>query len=226
MTKPTAIDWLQAQPVFDYFKGRILGRMYDVEEYFQEMHRMLGKKQLQLDQSVEEYLKTLDGEQLKFTDKSDFWEDYQLYDAQLPQLAFQSIVILVYSSYEFALHELCKIVQTMAGLPQGPARNNIYAYKDYLTENCEIDFPEGNWNEIDNIRVVRNAIAHYNGTVSDDYSQVEQLKSFITPRSDISIGKWDEILPKYEFCVFQISEMKTHLESTIEKTRVKFPDIE
>jgi len=167
---------------------------------------------------LEEYLqeysdKFLKEELKKYPDNLDPYVENMIYSQyfylaeSLPNILRTSFIVTCYSYLEHELIQKCKIEKNAKPLQLSINDLNgkgIEQAKNYLIKVVGIDFPIGEpWNEIMNIKDIRNFIVHKRG-ILDNSKKAEKIRTYIDKRQDISL-ELDEIILSADYCRYVIN---------------------
>jgi hypothetical protein len=101
----------------------------------------------------------------------DIVEEEIIISSEFPNILNQSIYLTVYSTFENEFFTLCEACQEIENLKIGPkdvkGRNYLEKCRQYCTKFLNINFDSLNekWVEIRKYQLIRNSIAHNNGTI-------------------------------------------------------------
>ena len=115
----------------------------------------------------------------------------------------KSFLISLYSFLEYLLMQKCRsqkgdILDPSALGIRG--KNDVDRARIYLTKVLHVSFPSNSqeWKEIQNIRMLRNCIAHNNGRCDKD--KYKKLRDYVAQNSDILSLSSSEIVISGEYC--------------------------
>ena len=101
----------------------------------------------------------------------DIVEEEIIISSEFPNILNQSIYLTVYSTFENEFFTLCEACQEIENLKIGPkdvkGQNYLEKCRQYCTKFLNINFDSLNekWVEIRKYQLIRNSIAHNNGTI-------------------------------------------------------------
>lgn len=119
----------------------------------------------------------------------DFYEIEMLNKSEFSNILYQSIFLTIYSTFESEFFKLCESCQEIENLKIGPKDINgkgyIDQYRKYVTKVLDVNLDSLNqkWVEIRNYQLIRNSIAHNNGTLK---SPKKEFLTFIEISDGIS----------------------------------------
>ena len=158
---------------------RILLYEFDVlNEHQTFAAKSLSRKQKALESEIEKMTANMDDEeQSGYIDH--MHEEYVTATESLPRMQWYAQFLIVYSTFEHMLHELCRIVQRRSDFSlsfKDLEGAGITRARNYLVKvaGVEAPFQTAAWNRALLLAEIRNAIAHRNGEI--DY-QPENKKA-------------------------------------------------
>jgi hypothetical protein len=141
-------------------------------------------------------------------------EDYQNFSKEYPNKLRLASLLETYTVLEKYLIKVCMSLKDSLLLDEElPQKPNVGNLKCYLKTNCSgIDFNEFNpeWESIDNIRLIRNLIAHGYGAFEievDDKGEIikgNKISTFLLKNSNITILENEEDLKKRKEGIYNI----------------------
>ncbi len=161
-----------------------------------------------LQQYSDEFLKGLKNEIQKNQDdpflgqlEDYLYDTHQILAKEYPNILRKSIIITCYSYLEKELFIICEIQKNAKSLPldvKDLKGNGIEQAKKYLNKVAGIDFSDNKtWEEIQNIRKIRNLIVHKDGILDDK----DKIREYIEKRpSEISIEGNKIIFKNADYC--------------------------
>lgn len=155
-------------------------------------------------------------------DAFDIVEEEIIISSEFPNILNQSIYLTVYSTFENDFFTLCEACQEIEDLKIGPrdikGQNYLEKCRKYCTKFLNIDLNSLNekWVEIRKYQLIRNSIAHNNGTIkSPDKDLLEFIENsngikFDIKNSSIKIESIDflkTMIDKFICFLFAIAEL-------------------
>ena len=120
----------------------------------------------------------------------DFYQE-ALYEVKIFQSTFRtSFLIACCSNFEYQLNNICKKEQKNKSLKLGyndMSGQGIDQAKNYFRKVIGVDISlDKSWQEVTNIKKIRNKLVHNNGVLEPEKSDKE-IKEYISHRPDLSI---------------------------------------
>ncbi|MDF1532267.1 MAG: hypothetical protein P1P72_08145 [ANME-2 cluster archaeon] len=152
---------------------------------------------------MEEYLeeypdKFVEGELKKYSEldpslESAIYSEFFYIKNEFPILLRYSFLVTCYSYFEHELIQECD--SKVSGIEEA---------KNYLINDASIDFSiDKSWNEILDIKKIRNCIVHSEG-ILDDCRFAKHIRNYISRRHDIFIEN-DRIILSADYCKYVIN---------------------
>lgn len=120
-------------------------------------------------------------------------DEFQNYDKYYPNNLRYSILVQSYSFLEYYLKRICDHIYYANDLPfkvkDLNGNGDLEKSKIYLAKTCALDFGSFNpeWVFINNVKEVRNAIAHSRGEFDIEDNKYKNLVNFIKSNSSLSV---------------------------------------
>ena len=178
-----------------YFKG-----------YLGDMEKNLKDNEFKLEEEFQE-VDTYDHEQYLIDQAEELREYYNIF--------YSSFIITVYSYFEYKLNKFCKIAENRSDsrVKLGDIKGNgIGKSRRYLDKVHHFQLPSDNiWEDITNIRKIRNHLAHQSGEVENPKPN---LKRYIKKIDGIKLVEGfgsKEIKIEKEYCNFVIKIIEEYL---------------
>ena len=163
-----------------------------------EVHRSFAEASLagaieSLDLSIARVVADLDDEQ-RDSYYDHMYDEYENVSEVLPRLQWNSEFLLVYSTFEHMLNELCRVVQKRSDFElsfKDLGGSGIERAKNYLSKvaGVKTPFDKPNWQRAKLLGEIRNAIAHRNGEVDCLPNDKKSLGARLSKESYLQLKK-------------------------------------
>ncbi len=173
---------------FDLHHFYIIDSFFSIEEYFniaQETYNAEQKKyHNKITKMIDKLRSNNDDESLSDSYSKIVESRDMLFFSKL----YYSLVIMIYSSIEHNMYDLCKYIKNKKNYEidvKDIKGNGLFQCITYLEKVCVIDFKSMNisMNEFHILNKIRNGIIHNNGIISS--SDLPQIKKYIIRNSNI-----------------------------------------
>ena len=186
-----AYNWLtELSEYLSTIEKHLAALKNDVFERFMERQRKMGVVTVPDGTSIEEF----------FHSHRHAWPEFRF-----ANLLRRSYTVLLYSIIETCLIDICSILSKQ-GDPRSikdmkkKEKSYLKRASRYLTEVLEIKFQDDKqWEEINDLRRLRNCLVHDNGEVDDDSPGSVLLKNYIASHPFLDIGN-KEIVIEQGYC--------------------------
>ena len=163
-----------------------------------EVHRSFAKASLaraikSLERRVAKEVADLDDDQ-RDAYHDHMYNEYDNVNEVLPRLQWNSEFLLVYSTFEHMLNELCRVVKKRSGFDlsfKDLGGSGIERAKNYLSKvaGVKTPFDKPNWQRAKLLGEIRNAIAHRNGEVDCLPNDKKSLGARLSKESHLQLKK-------------------------------------
>jgi len=178
---------------------------YGLEEYLENIEKFLKGKKSKLRR---QYLKWDDRIKQLPPDKQEFYKQYWLeefnqYSIEFPRILRNSFLVTAISLLEFELAIICKKLKEQQQIPiswrelKGDTLEQAKRFCNVAGLNIASD--NENWQNIQNVYLVRNCIVHNNGSIKGSKDERKLIK-FAQQERIISQGEDKEIDLTKQFC--------------------------
>jgi hypothetical protein len=141
-----------------------------IKAYLENTQRMISRYNKKIYKKYEKWFQE-HKHNSEMPDAFDIYEEKILIGSEFPNILNQSIYLTVYSTFENEFFTLCEVCQEVENLKIGPrdikGQDNIGQCRKYCVKVLNINFDSLNekWAEIRKYQLIRNSIAHNNGTI-------------------------------------------------------------
>ncbi len=191
-----------------------------------EEHRIFAESSIKgsiksLEARIEKESKQLDPDE--HDDYFDYMHDEYLSTKEIvPRIQWNSQFLIVYSTFEHMLHELCRIVKRRSGFDlsfKDLGGLGIERSKNYLSKVAGVKSPFQNpdWQRAKLLAEIRNAIAHSNGEIEINSTNKKLLGTRLEKEQHLKLKKLipeqedAQIVLSSEFVRNSISELRAVL---------------
>lgn len=135
-----------------------------------------------------------------------YWDQFAAPISRFSDTLHQSFTVMLYSLVEGYLINLCGALSKPGSTKsfndiKKEEKVQIKRISKYLIEKLGVNYRSlPQWNEIDNLRKLRNHIIHNNGDADKDSHDYDLLKRYITNNDFLSIGYEDKIVINMGYC--------------------------
>ena len=195
----------------------IIDSFSSIEEYFNIAKEIYNAEQKKYHRKISKYIDTLrldnDDESLRDL----YSEIIESRDALFYSKLYYSLIIMIYSSIEHNMYDLCKYIKSKQNYEidvKDIKGNGIFQCIKYLEKVCFINFRSINisMNEFHIINKIRNGIIHNNGIIAS--SDLPQVKKYIGDNNDmLFIDSYNTIGISEKYIKMIISTSKDILEN-------------
>ena len=192
------------------------------EFHFLENHRQLSEKSINetiksFKERVNENVKHMEHDQRDLY-QDNIYDEYIRTNEILPRIQWYSQYLIVYSTFEHILNELCKIVQRRSSFNLSFKDINgsgIERSKNYLTKVAGVKnpFQEPSWERAKLLSKIRNKITHNNGEIVLTPNNNKDLGTQLAKEKYLELNKiipednYAQIVLSSEFIRNSISEL-------------------
>lgn len=208
-------------------EGTIFIDLENIREHCDLMESSLKKELKDFRKRVDEQAEKLSSEE-----KTEFYEwysdDYWKLTDVFPNIQRNSMLIMAFSFFENKLKSICKKLKPYADC--NIWLNDLYGddidrVKIYLKEIIKINFPndDKNWEEISNIRYIRNLVVHNGGKLEKERcKEYKKLKNYIGKnRKLLKLDKHEKIVYKKEFIPHILSTLRNFFSTLLSEIKKK-----
>lgn len=188
----------------------------NLEDYFTSLEQFMHEEELRIKEKFSELKAVkLENEDYAQVLEDLYIEDYQSFNERYPNKLRLALLLETYTVLEKYLTKVCILLRESLLLNKKlPKRPDLINLDAYLKKNCTVSFEEfiPEWGFINNIRLIRNVIAHGHGSFEvGDESQSEKKKeeitkiiAFILNYPDITIMEKEADLKKTKEGIYNI----------------------
>jgi hypothetical protein len=204
------INWIRIEE-------QLLGfELSSLEDYLTSLEEFMFEKQLLIKEKFSEFKTVkLKNEDYAQALEDSYIEDYQSFSKRYPNKLRLALLLETYTVLEKYLTKVCILLKEYFFLTKElPKRPSLSSLDAYLTTNCTVSFKEftTEWGFIDDIRLIRNVIAHGHGSFEiENEGQSDKKKEeitkiivFILNHSDITIMENEEDLKNMKEGIYNI----------------------
>ena len=209
------IDWIMVQ------EQRLDLELSSLENYLLSLEEFMFEKQLLIKENFSEFKTVkLENEDYAQVLEDSYIEEYQSFSKRYPNKLRLALLLETYTVLESYLTKVCILLKDSLLLSKElPKRPNLSNLEIYLTTNCTVNFDKFNpeWTFIENIRLIRNLIAHGHGSL-----EIKESKEVGTKKEENKKQKEKEKIAKITTFILNhqditVMENEEDLKSTKEK---------
>jgi len=183
-----------------WFRAGIRIDIDNLREYLNTLHAAMESEKQAFEKRVEQQAKQMDQESRDAY--YDFMSDeHWRLNEVIPNLLYNSVLMAAYSLLEHSLIGLAKKFKEKhkARLSLDDLKyKGIDLARHFLDKVIGIPFPsDADWNEIQHLRKIRNAIAHSDGAID---IQNNALRDYIHSTEGLSLDEFDHIQVNEVYC--------------------------
>lgn len=173
----------------------------------------------------------------KYKDGGENWlekeSDIQALDQfvyeDFPRFFFGSMLIALWSSFEAALYELVKYMKGQNPRSEDfmtvRGKTVLHRAKKYLRRNLRYSFTTPDWEYLQMLRILRNAIVHTNGRLElVDKKNKKRIERYINQGIGIS-ASWGVIIISKDFLVESYMRINATVRQIVSTARKKYPRV-
>ncbi len=199
---------------FEWFKAGVRIDIDNLRKYLSIVHTALGEKSREFQERIEQEAIEFDSvtRDEYYAIMSD--EHWQLADV-LPNLLYQSILVVTYSLLERSLIGLAKSIASKRDIRlqvNDLKYKGIEAARHYMDKVLSISFlakEDKGWNEIQDLRKIRNNIVHNEGIVIPGCNDYDAIVNYIKRKNGlIKINEFKHIQVEKTYCEYVIDLVK------------------
>lgn len=197
----------------------------DLKDYVETITNALEREENDLHSRVSKLTEELDEKCTNETIEQ-YIDQFEKHGTLFPNLAYRSIVLLAYSTFEHHLMNFCNDIQKAKceTISCSDIKGEFCGTQNYLLLMCGIKISDlSEWNAIQYLKRIRNLLIHHNGFIG--YEVKDDLMSYLKNTNGIALSGGTLIIKK-DYCLETIDILSISLLEMIEQIKVAMIEYE
>lgn len=211
---------------FEAFRRETLERLDKLKTSVVILEESLVLYRKNLDDEMEKVIASIDPDHWRYY-HAHIYSEFDEIEQDLPSVLRSSVLVHVYSVFEYILNQLCELYRNKKELSlsmKDLKHDGIMRAKVYLKKVAEAAFDaEGQeWNQIVLINKIRNILVHSGGVLSQSHADFVAINQHVNARDALSISEVNRIIIGKGYVEFAISTFKSFLLVLLNDQSVEF----